>query len=420
MARYTDLSLVYEDKEASNIGTVESFTYVDEAENSADNISITIDNVDKRWANGWTPKLNDKIAAKIAWTDENNKKNKIDCGSFAVDDFSISSSPLICQINATIKPIKNEFSITPKSKIWKDVSVKQIATEITNASNLNLVYDSEVEDKIKELEQSNQTDSAFLKSLCEKYGLSLKVYDTKAVIYDVAKYEDKNTIAKISPIQCTQWSYNNSILGTYTGAVFSYTNSKDNKTISVTVGKSDRLLYINESADDEADAMKKAIAKVNASNRDLITISLELVEPMVVVATNCVDLFGFGGEIDGKYFITRVTHTISGNGYGQSLSLRKVVSRIGVGGEEDGQKENTSTENNSAADGMEYTVKKGDNLWNLAKKYLGKGVKMREIYEANKDVIEKEAKRHGKKDSDSGHWIWEGTKLNIPGGKKDS
>ncbi|MBF1261081.1 MAG: hypothetical protein HXM39_07280, partial [Lachnoanaerobaculum sp.] len=148
MARYTDLSLVYEGKEASNIGTVESFTYVDEAENNADNISITIDNVDKRWTNGWTPKLNDKIAAKIAWTDENNKKNKIDCGSFAVDDFSISSSPLICQINATIKPIKNEFSITPKSKIWKDVSVKQIATEITNASNLNLVYDSEVEDKI--------------------------------------------------------------------------------------------------------------------------------------------------------------------------------------------------------------------------------------------------------------------------------
>ena len=43
-------------------------------------------------------------------------------------------------------------------------------------------------------------------------------------------------------------------------------------------------------------------------------------------------------------------------------------------------------------------MKKGDNLWNLAKKYLGKGVKMKEIYEANKDVIEKEAKRHGKKD----------------------
>ena len=97
-----------------------------------------------------------------------------------------------------------------------------------------------------------------------------------------------------------------------------------------------------------------------------------------------------------------------------------MISRIGSGGKEDSQKESASKENNSAADGMEYIVKKGDNLWNLAKKYLGKGVKMKEIYEANKDVIEKEAKRHGKKDSDNGHWIWEGTKLNIPGGKKDS
>ena len=308
--------------------------------------------------------------------------------------------------------------MTPKSKLWKDVSVKQIASEITSASSLSLVYDSDVEDKIKELEQSNQTDSSFLKSLCDKYGLSLKVYDNKAVIYDVARYEDKDSVAGIKPDQCTQWTYNNSILGTYTGAVFSYTNSKDNKTISVTVGKSDRLLYINESADDEADAMKKAIAKVNKSNRDLITMSLELVEPMLITATNCVDLFGFGGEIDGKYFITSINHNIAGSGYSQSLSLRKVVSRIGAGGKEDGQKENVSKENNSAVDGMEYIVKKGDNLWNLAKKYLGKGVKMKEIYEANKDVIEKEAKRHGKKDSDNGHWIWEGTKLNIPGEKE--
>ena len=103
----------------------------------------------------------------------------------------------------------------------------------------------------------------------------------------------------------------------------------------------------------------------------------------------------------------------------QSLNLRKVVSRIGAGGKEDGQKGNASTENNSAADGMEYTVKKGDNLWNLARKYLGSGTKMKDIYEANKDAIEKEAKRRGKKDSDNGHWIWEGTKLNIPGGKRE-
>ena len=36
------------------------------------------------------------------------------------------------------------------------------------------------------------------------------------------------------------------------------------------------------------------------------------------------------------------------------------------------------------------------------------------LYEKNKTVIEKAAKKHGKKSSDHGHWIWPGTKLTIP------
>ena len=37
--------------------------------------------------------------------------------------------------------------------------------------------------------------------------------------------------------------------------------------------------------------------------------------------------------------------------------------------------------------GSSYTVKKGDNLWNLAKKYYGDGSQWRKIYDANRDVI---------------------------------
>lgn len=37
----------------------------------------------------------------------------------------------------------------------------------------------------------------------------------------------------------------------------------------------------------------------------------------------------------------------------------------------------------AASDGMQYTIKKGDNLWNLAKKYLGNGANYTQIMEAN-------------------------------------
>lgn len=61
-----------------------------------------------------------------------------------------------------------------------------------------------------------------------------------------------------------------------------------------------------------------------------------------------------------------------------------------------------------------YTVKKGDCLWNIAKKFYGNGAKWKAIYNANKNVIEQTAKKYGKKSSSNGHWIYPGTKLTIP------
>ena len=61
-----------------------------------------------------------------------------------------------------------------------------------------------------------------------------------------------------------------------------------------------------------------------------------------------------------------------------------------------------------------YTVKSGDCLWNIAKKFYGNGAKWKRIYKANKSIIEKTAKKYGYSSSSNGHWIFPGTKLTIP------
>lgn len=65
-----------------------------------------------------------------------------------------------------------------------------------------------------------------------------------------------------------------------------------------------------------------------------------------------------------------------------------------------------------------YKVKKGDCLWNIAKKFYGNGSKWKTIYNANKTIIEKTARKYGKKSSSNGHWIYPGTKLTIPANTK--
>lgn len=61
-----------------------------------------------------------------------------------------------------------------------------------------------------------------------------------------------------------------------------------------------------------------------------------------------------------------------------------------------------------------YVVKKGDCLMNIARKQLGYASKWKSIYNLNKKTIETAARKHGRKSSSNGHWIYAGTKLKLP------
>jgi hypothetical protein len=78
-------------------------------------------------------------------------------------------------------------------------------------------------------------------------------------------------------------------------------------------------------------------------------------------------------------------------------------------------KKTSSTSNRTTKSQSEtYTVKSVDCLWDIAQAHYGKGAEWKKIYNANKDVIEKEAKRRGFSSSNNGDRIWPGTTLSIP------
>lgn len=84
----------------------------------------------------------------------------------------------------------------------------------------------------------------------------------------------------------------------------------------------------------------------------------------------------------------------------------------------DSSKKVVKTETNKRVSNKEksktYTIKNGDNLWNIAKKYYGDPSKYTKILSANRETLDKVARKYGNSSCNNGNLIFAGTVIKIP------
>jgi len=97
-----------------------------------------------------------------------------------------------------------------------------------------------------------------------------------------------------------------------------------------------------------------------------------------------------------------------------SRNVRLIFAKEGKKSKESIGSKNKATTTSKSNEQVIHTVVYGDNLWNLAKKYLGAGNKFKIIYDANKTAIEQLRKMKGDSAHYKGYWIAPGMKLVIP------
>lgn len=307
----------------------EGFSYTDPASGESDTISITLMNIDLRWANKWMPKKGDKLTAKIIEKSWNTagKKRAFYCGKFCIDDLSYTGPELTCTIGGVSVPENNAFRSTGRSKTWKKATLKEVAAEIAKKYHLKLQYTGETV-KLGTIEQSNEADSSFLTKVCQDYGMAIKIYSGKIVIYDKGEFEARKPVATLKKADLQDWSYNSTLIGTYTGARITYTSGKNNKEMKCVVGGGKRILSINEKVESLQEAQLKACAKVNAENEKAVTMSATIMANNRIAAGSTVNIKGIY-HLSGKYFVDKVTHNIGPDeAYTMRLELHKCQKRI--------------------------------------------------------------------------------------------
>lgn len=333
-ARRSFVKIKYNNKDVSTdlAPYLEAFTFTDNSDSQVDDIAITVDDINGQWANGWYPDKGDTIETSIVvenWTKEGDNRNLL-CGTFEIDDLTLSGMPRRVEIKALSTP-DNGIKAERRTKVWEKVTLQQIAKDIAAKAGLTLFYDAAKVD-LDRREQFDTSDLSFLRELCKESSFSVKVTDKQLIIFDEVAYESKPAAFTIKySDDIGSFRFNSKSTEVYSSAEVVYHSPKSkgdhNYIYHITGVKRGKRLVIHQRASSKAEAEKIAKAELHKANKHEVTADLTVPgDPKYQAAIN-VNLVGFGTAFDGKYFVRKCIHNLTG-GYSVDMELHKAVGAI--------------------------------------------------------------------------------------------
>lgn len=314
---------------------LESITYTDNASSESDSVDLIVENKDQKWMRAWRPQFGDTISGTLDfyhWYNANTPQQALSLGNLVIDSLQFKGSDSTAHIGALAVPYNSGWRLTDRTKTWEKITLAQIGQEIAGRYGLQFAYDAP-EIYIESVEQSQETDSAFLYKTAKEYSISMKLFKNTIILYDRGRWESKPAQATIDAKDFEgggAWTIDDTIQGIYTGGRASYKAGKKNEELSVYVGfvgENDphaRNLKITETCDSKEDAGRKVAARVNDANAQACVISGSIFPNPALVSGITVNATGFGDKYNGKYFIDKVELTVTGSGgTSQSIEMHK-------------------------------------------------------------------------------------------------
>ncbi|PAD73915.1 phage late control D family protein [Paenibacillus campinasensis] len=321
------------------------FTYEDAAPGEQDSISVTLDDRDANWQKDWKPVFGDKLVAEITvvnW-DKPGQKAKLPCGSFEVDSIDVEGPPDKVMVQALALPLEGATTKqTERAKSWEKVRLKTIAQDIATRAKLKLVYSASVNPSYERLDQSDQTDFAFLVDTAMDEGIAVKISGGKLVLFDEAEYERKPAVLDIVKGESGIMGYTFSESSTntaYGSCVVTYRppasskkeKKKDSSGSKTITGKYTLpnasgipILRVNERVETVAEANRLARNRLREHNKQSGRATFTLDGDVRLASGITVNVKGFG-RFDGKYIIDRARHRFGVSQYVTEIEIRKVL-----------------------------------------------------------------------------------------------
>lgn len=319
---------------------LKSVSYRDNLSGYADDVEIKLEDRKGLWTGEWFPERGATldISVTLASWKRIGDTETVRLGAFEIDEISGSAPPSEVSIKAVSVPDGNTLRGTEKTRSWEKAELKTIAKDIADGAGLELVFDTEENPTPDRIEQTEESDLAFLLKLCGDHGLALKIHDKQLVIFDEIDYEKADTIATlVKPGTETDaadvidkiisYSFKAGTRDIYKTCHVQYSDTESGETIEATFTdeskKNGKTLEVKEQVKTVAEAEKLAKKRLREKNCDEFTMTFDVLGNLDLFAGATVDVVGYG-KFDGKYIVTTANHDI-GSGYTTSLEMRRCL-----------------------------------------------------------------------------------------------
>ena len=334
-ARRVSAVILYDNKDisASLAPYLTSLSVTDVMDGEADSVEVTMEDKAGLWHSDWFPERGAMLTVSLkkeSWESAEDTEI-LPLGKFEIDEPAWEGPPDIVKIKGVSIPSGSVLRSVKKSRTWEKVNLSQIVSDIAADAGMESLYDTDDDPLIERAEQTEQSDLQFLRKQAKDAGLALKVSDEKIVIFEERKYEEQAPVATLTRGASSVISYSlkATIKEIYKACHVKYNDAVSGELIEYTFTAPGRenmdglTLEINEDVKSIADAEKLAKGKLREKNSSEYTISLTCFGNFLLSASSTVTLSNFG-VFDGKYIITKATHSIGG-GYTTKIDLRKCL-----------------------------------------------------------------------------------------------
>lgn len=298
-------------------GPLLSISVTDNEGTKSDSCELEVDNREQIPA----PKKGAKLEVWLGYSET----GLVFMGSFEVDQWRKRGRPRTLSVSAKAAGLTGDIK-SQKSRSFHGKTVKEIVDFVRSKHPaLKAIVDNEVgQTKIGHIDQSSESDMAFLNRLARRVGARFKIANRTIILTKAGSGKlptgDEAPTFVLDEIGETDWDATGAERGDYKSAAASYIDPDTGKATTVVVGEGKPRYRDRKTYKTEDEARTAAQAQIDDLRRGKQSFNCNLPGRPEMFAGAKVQVVNHDPDVDGAYIIKTATHSLDSSGLRTSLA----------------------------------------------------------------------------------------------------